>query len=592
MKRLGTFRFVTPLVLAAIIGVSLWFASPRPARALDIQFNAPASGTLGQVYTFSVRVEVADIDVLPVQSADLVIYNVSAPTTYTSAFSGLPLTAATDTRSNITVSATAGPGWGAGYSDNRVAYWGGYGYRLDHGYGYGSASGNGGTWIDYAITWTAPSSWPSGNYQARVTVHGDNGHTFSRTSTSFTLVQPPAGGGFGGGGGGGAPPSGPGVTNLSLYTNSDGVFLMPATASSEDGRVRVSIEKGVTARTRSGTPLKEISINRGSDSPVAPENTMVVGFVYDLKPDGASFDPAAVLIMSYDGVKLPAGLNENRLLVCRWDESAGQWRELQTTADLAAHTVSAKIDRLGSFAILAHTKPASFAITNIVIAPEQPKTGDRITVTATVTNDGDLSGSCPVTLNINGKKESSQTIAVDGNSMQTVTFSFVRSEPGVCNIEVNGVSSTVPVSSSVVLPQFRVNSVAVFPSEVDYGNETILSAIVQNTGSATGDYTVAFKIDGEVVSLQQIRLDPQSSRTVEFSISTCGPGVHEVDVNGVKASFTVKPVAQPAQTRGINWWVIALTIFAGSAIAAFVSVRLSSRSRRIPPVPPRAPPRS
>ncbi len=54
VKRLA--RIGLSVLLAAAVGVTLWFASPQPARALTINFpSLPAAGTLGQTYGFSVQ---------------------------------------------------------------------------------------------------------------------------------------------------------------------------------------------------------------------------------------------------------------------------------------------------------------------------------------------------------------------------------------------------------------------------------------------------------------------------------------------------------------------------------------------------------
>src|SRR3990167_757658 len=62
------------------------------AKALNITFpSVPSSGTLGSAYTFTVKVDVQDTDLLPIQGVDLVIYNAASPTTNTVTYTDLPL---------------------------------------------------------------------------------------------------------------------------------------------------------------------------------------------------------------------------------------------------------------------------------------------------------------------------------------------------------------------------------------------------------------------------------------------------------------------------------------------------------------------
>ena len=86
----GLSRVIMALTLVAAITTSLWFASPT--KALDIAITNPSSGTLGSSYSFTVKVDISDAELLPVQSIDLTIYNSVDPTTYKATCTNLPLT--------------------------------------------------------------------------------------------------------------------------------------------------------------------------------------------------------------------------------------------------------------------------------------------------------------------------------------------------------------------------------------------------------------------------------------------------------------------------------------------------------------------
>ena len=116
------------------------------------------------------------------------------------------------------------------------------------------------------------------------------------------------------------------MTVLTPYTNSDGLFNLATKARSEDKGAVLSIEKGVVARAKDGSPLKSVSILPAAGSPnPSGDSRVVIGPVYNLGPDAATFNPSVSLTLTYDTSKLPAGLPENNLTVATWDTAAGRW---------------------------------------------------------------------------------------------------------------------------------------------------------------------------------------------------------------------------------------------------------------------------
>jgi hypothetical protein len=232
-------------------------------------------------------------------------------------------------------------------------------------------------------------------------------------------------------------------------------------------------------------------------------------------------------------------------------------------------------------------RPASVAMSSLAVSPGEANTGDTVTISATVANSGDLAGDYTVTLNVNGREVESQAVSVNGGSSTTVRFTYVPAAAGTYNVEVNGRQSAFNVwEVGPEPPEFDLKSLAVFPYESTYGEEAIISIIARNNGDAAITRTVVFKIDGTVVSTQEVSLAPQSQKSVEYITSNCEPGVRSVEVNGIKASFNVRPLVIAPSTIGINWYLIALIIFAVTALTSTVGFRLRTRTHYIPPVPP------
>jgi hypothetical protein len=297
------------------------------------------------------------------------------------------------------------------------------------------------------------------------------------------------------------------------------------------------------------------------------------------------------LTITYDPAKLPIGFNPAGLVLMTWNATDKKWETVTGFAvNTADHTISTTVAHFSLYSLFGSaksTRPASVAMSSLSVSPAEANTGDAVTISAAVANSGDLPGDYTVTLKINGREVESQTVNVGGSGSTTVTFTFVPDAEGIYEVEVNGRQSTFNVwTAGPVAPEFALRSLAVFPYESTYGEETVISIVAENNGDAAITQAVVFKIDDVVVSSQEVSLAPHSQKTVEYIASGCEPGTRSVDVNGIKASFNVRPLLIPSSTIDINWYLIGLIIFTVTALTSTIGFRLKTRTQYIPPVPP------
>ena len=448
------------IILTLVIGASLWLA--HPAQAMDITIVNPASGTLGRTYSFTVQVTIADRELIPIQSVDVYMYKSDNRARYEATLASLPLNSDIKEYSSdatgggfARVTATTEDYWGYGYGytygygDSSLGY--GYGpHYWDYGYGYGYgypgygygyyATRTGTTSITYRIAWTPPTTWP-GSYKIEVKVSA-NGTTFTKTSSAFRLSAAAVEAGEGGAG----PEAG--VTSLAGSINSQGVFTRSVTASSDDGKVRLDIAQGTIGKTKDGRPLSQISIKRMTSPPAPPSQANVIGLAYDFLPEGATFAPPVTVTFTYDPAAIPAGVAEEDLVIAFYDKATGLWVVLEDiTVDPVTHTISGKISHFTAFAVIAYTGPAAFTASALSISPTEVNPGDKVTISATIANTGDLSGSYEVTLTINGAKVSTQTVTLAGHKSQVVTFTTTQNAPGTYRVTIDGVVGSFTVKA-------------------------------------------------------------------------------------------------------------------------------------------------
>jgi len=93
-------------------------------------------------------------------------------------------------------------------------------------------------------------------------------------------------------------------------------------------------------------------------------------------------------------------------------------------------------------------KPAEFTFSNLLITPPIAEVSKEITITADVSNTGEVEGRYPVTLIINGDKVETKELTVSAGATAKVGFAFAKDATGIYSIEVGSLSGLVIVSET------------------------------------------------------------------------------------------------------------------------------------------------
>jgi len=118
------------------------------------------------------------------------------------------------------------------------------------------------------------------------------------------------------------------------------------------------------------------------------------------------------------------------------------------TSQLATSTITkdtagdyyVEIDGLGGTFTVIPLQPAHFTLSNLVIAPERVKQGESITISAVVTNTGEVTGSYSVVLKIKGTVEAIEEVNIGPGGSQRVAFDITKDTPGFYNIDLEGLT--------------------------------------------------------------------------------------------------------------------------------------------------------
>ncbi len=399
----------------------------------------------------------------------------------------------------------------------------------------------------------------------------------------------------GGGGGGGGGPSG--VTSLAEYITSDGTFVANATAESMDGKVKLDISKGTIGVNKNGNRLYSVSIKENTAPPAPPADCNFVCLTYDIGPVGATWDPPIYLTFKYSDSQVPTGVAEENLKLATWQD--GKWVPFEDCViDPVNNTITVPLSHFSTFTALAYTSPASFEVSGLTISPTEVYPGETVTVSATITNAGDLTGRYDVTLKINNSKSQAKKITLDGGQSQTVSFTLITDTTGEYTVEINGISSNYKVKEPVpegtvaelsTPASFTISGLSITPDEVNPNEEVTISTLVTNIGGSQGSYTLVLKINNQQEAKKEVELDADQSQKVSFTTVATIRGNNSVDINGKAGQFNVivpkptllKATDETPYVRPTNWPLyIGVAVALGGIVIIGLFTFITLRRRR------------
>ena len=106
---------------------------------------------------------------------------------------------------------------------------------------------------------------------------------------------------------------------------------------------------------------------------------------------------------------------------------------------------------LGIFQVNVPEAPATFTTSDLTISPAEANTGESVTITVTVTNTGDLTGTCELCLKIDNAVAQTKEITLTSGASQKVTFTATKDTAGIYQIDVGKLSGSFVVKEEAPL---------------------------------------------------------------------------------------------------------------------------------------------
>jgi hypothetical protein len=184
-------------------------------------------------------------------------------------------------------------------------------------------------------------------------------------------------------------------------------------------------------------------------------------------------------------------------------------------------------------------EPGELSITssstyNMIILP-----GQSLNYFIAVQNVGDTIGLFTVELTANGRTVSDKELRVPGGYSRTFRPTFAPDQPGTYDMQIETADDVddggVVRVAEPPEPEFEVSDASVSDERIEAGEQTRITAAVENVGGAAGTYEADLLVDGNAVTSTQVRLDSGESTTVEFQRTFSDPGEYTVDIDDERA---------------------------------------------------------
>jgi len=299
--------------------------------------------------------------------------------------------------------------------------------------------------------------------------------TVTATDTATVTYIPPRGGG-GGGGGGGAPC----YLDIDMLGNITRVRITCTTSRTLEAKVApdfnntnfLEIDYGTTVICEElGEAPEALLMRVANQSPPVPDGSALVTPVYNFTGNygynwlkccsGVAFGQNVTIVLDYDPNDLPESTAS--LAVAYYDTEQGRWVNSPPDIGRVAEVGKATglMNHFSTVAIIAELAPApapaSFvgSALNIEQSPKVWKstfvaiTGEDLTITANVANNGGEEGTYIAELKLNGETVDSKEVTLDPGQSQQVRFTLSGMDYGQYEVEVAGLSGEFTVSRTI-----------------------------------------------------------------------------------------------------------------------------------------------
>jgi hypothetical protein len=273
-----------------------------------------------------------------------------------------------------------------------------------------------------------------------------------------------------------------GTDDVTEMVTPEGRFISTVTEVSPDNVCALTIPTDTLGVDKDLKPLTMISIMPVPAPPSAPATQSVIGLPYNLKPEGTTFDRPVTITLTYDPANIPAGINEQDLILAFYDNTNQCWVNLNDIrVDKLTRTISGKINHFAIFSVIGYTHPAAFVVSALIVSPEETAIGGSVCISINIANTGDLTGCYDATLKINDIPVETRRLTISGCAGKNVVFRVSTNMAGTYTASMDNLTATFfvqgappePNVTAALAPMLVLNPA---PVVIPTPDETLTSA--------------------------------------------------------------------------------------------------------------------
>ena len=209
-----------------------------------------------------------------------------------------------------------------------------------------------------------------------------------------------------------------------------------------------------------------------------------------------------------------------------------------------------KVEMGGLVSTFKVVSPAEFRITSLTIMPEEILAGENSTITASVENVGEIEGIYHATLMVNGVEVETKDVPLTAGAKQAISFQLTEDIPDTYKIELGELAGTLKVLKRA---EFRITSLTIMPEEILAGENSTVTASVENVGETEGTYHAALMVNGVEVETKDVPLTAGAKQAISFQLTEDMPDTYKIELGELAGTLKVlKPAEFEVVTHDIT----------------------------------------
>jgi hypothetical protein len=186
----------------------------------------------------------------------------------------------------------------------------------------------------------------------------------------------------------------------------------------------------------------------------------------------------------------------------------------------------------------------SFEVLSLDITPAKVITGEKATIKVEIRNDDTQAVTYNVPLIVNGVADDRKSVILAPGATELITFTLTRSQAGTYSISI-GSRESILVVEEALPPDFRLSNLEINPTEVNAGENVVITADIVNASGTKGSYTAELKINGVTEQSEKLIIPAGTDYMLVFKISKDLPGTYVVTLGDLTDWYVVNEPPTP-----------------------------------------------